>query len=140
MARHTTPTDQQVTEWAAWAAERPQAIKDVIAKHRLDPWTLYRLKSTNQRVFVISLFESGTVKVGVTGEYNLVTHERAVFDIDPADLEECDLPHDDEPLGSLDLSIDEIKHLPSGYIEPFMLITRSLKTYPRTWPKKGNAP
>lgn len=139
MARHTTPTDEEVAAWEAWLADRPQVIRDMVAKYKLDPWTLYRLKSTNQRVFMISLFESGTVKVGVTGEYNLVTHERAVFGIDPADLEECDLPSGDEPLGSLDLSVDELKNLPPGCIDPWMLITRSLKTYSRAWPKRSGA-
>lgn len=148
MARHTTPTDDQVAAWKAWLSDRPQVIKDMVAKHGLDPWTLYRLKSTNprvyvQRVYVVSLFEDGTVKVGVTGEFNLLTHERNVFGIDPADLEECDLPRDDEPLGSLELPVEELKTLmatgmPPGYLER-ALLTRSLKTYPRGWPKKASA-
>jgi hypothetical protein len=143
MARHTTPTDDQVTAWKEWVAERPQGIKDMITEHQFDPWTLYRLKSTNQRVYMVSLYEGGTVKVGVSGEFNLVTHERDVFGIDPADLEECDLPSDDERLGSLELPLDELKLLmatgmPPGYMEHAAL-TRTLKTYPRDWPKKADA-
>jgi hypothetical protein len=141
MARHAEPTADQISAWEAWRAERPQVIRDAIAKHGLDPWTLYRLTSTNQRVYLVSLFEDGTVKVGVSGEFNLLTHERDVFGIDPAELEECDLPRHDEPLGSLELPVEELQRLmiegmPPGYMEQ-SLRTRSLKTYPRDWPKAG---
>lgn len=138
MARHTTPTADQVAAWEAWVADRPPTIRDVIAKHRLDPWTLYRLTSTNQRVFLISVSESGRVRIGVTGEFNLVMSETAVFGIDPAELEECDLPSADERLGSLELTVEEIRRLTpedGPHYVAQALLTRPLKTYPRAWPK-----
>jgi len=147
MARFSTPTIETTAAWDAWVTKRPHAVKGMIANYRLDPWTLYRLKSTSQRVYLMSFNDNGTVKVAVTGEFNLVTHERAVFGIDPADLEECDLPHADELLGSLELPVAEIKRLmmegaPPGsqaardYME-HAARTRTLKTYSRDWPKKG---
>jgi hypothetical protein len=63
---------------------------------------LYRMKSTNRRVTVQSFNEGPpvTLTVNVEGKFNLVVMERAVFGIDPDDLEPCDLPGDDEMLGS----------------------------------------
>ena len=37
--------------------------------------------------------------VNITGDFNLITFSRQVFGIDPADLEECALPTDDEVVG-----------------------------------------
>jgi hypothetical protein len=121
MAKFTTPTKKQRALWVKWINERPQVIRDAVAQYKLDPWTLYKLKTTGQRVTLASISEPNptvnpliqkcTVRVGITGEFNLVTHERDVFGIDPADLEECDLPAADEQLGSLDLPHDLIKNL-----------------------------
>ena len=58
--RHTHPTGAQVREWVDWLAARPAPIREAVARHRLDPWTLYRLKTTGQRVFVLAFFEPGS--------------------------------------------------------------------------------
>jgi len=134
--RHTQPTRQQVKLWKKWVADRPACIREAVEKYKLDPWTLYRLKGTGPRVYVLSLSEPEptvnqlvqkvTVRVGVSGLYNLVTHERDVFGIDPADLEECDLPKPDEQVGSLDLPIDLVKNLHEQYkdsqVPPHMML------------------
>jgi hypothetical protein len=97
MARFFEPTAKQIKGWAKWAAKRPPVIQALAA--RFDPWTLYSLNG--QRVSVLGFNEDGTVSVALTGEFNLVTFDRHVFGVDPDNLTECDLPDDDEPLGTL---------------------------------------
>jgi hypothetical protein len=80
---------------ATWIAARPPAIREMI--RRWPPNLLYRLESTGHRVTIHSYFEGGTVTVSVTGTCKLVTFERNVFGVDPATLEECDLPAEGEP-------------------------------------------
>lgn len=86
-------------EAQAWIDERPDVIKAVIAK--TPPNLLYRLKTTGQRVTLYSYAESGTVSVVVSGQFNLTDFERKVFGVNPDNLEECDFPGPDEPLGVL---------------------------------------
>ena len=62
---------------------------------------MYSMKPHGQRVTLVSYSENGTVTVDVSAEWNLVTFQRQVFGVDPANLEECDLPDDDEPTGAL---------------------------------------
>lgn len=111
--RHTEPTPEQIEGYKKWVAERPERVRKVA--ERLDPWTLYRLKTSNQRVCLLGFDEEQdgrvTVRITVSGEFNLVTFERDVFGIDPDDLEECDLPGPNEQVGSLDLPIEEIRRL-----------------------------
>jgi hypothetical protein len=114
VTRYKEPTPENEQAWREWVASRPEAIR--VVAERYDPWTLYRLKTTNQRVFLQSFFDpdpDGKVlcRVAVSGEFNMVTFERSVFGIDPNDLEECDLPGADEPVGSLDLPIEVLKDL-----------------------------
>jgi hypothetical protein len=106
MARFMEPTDKQERGWAKWVHEQPPKVR-AIAK-RFDPWTLYRLKTTNQRVILLSISENNTITVAVTGQFNLVTHERQVFGINPDDLEPCDLPAEDEMVGSA-MTDDEVE-------------------------------
>jgi hypothetical protein len=82
-----------------WIDGRPKVIKAMIAK--TPPNLLYRLKPTGQRVTIYSYSEAGTVTVLVSGQYNLTDYERRVFGVNPDDLEECDLPGPNEPLGVL---------------------------------------
>lgn len=141
--RFTQPTPEQEKLWQEWLNEPGrEAIRKVAS--RFEPWTLYKLKTTGQRVYILSFSDpsrhrcdwcngtggpvppsgdpcnncggSGkvvkvTCRVGVSGEFNLVTFERDVFGIDPKDLEECDLPGPDELLGTMELPVDEIKKL-----------------------------
>lgn len=103
MARINEPTPEQETDWAEWVAERPDNIRKVA--ERFDPWTLYRMKNTNQRVTLCSFREQAngnvTLTVNITGEFNLMLFGKRVFGIDPNNLEECDLPAEGEPLGEV---------------------------------------
>ncbi len=83
--------------WQEWVDSRPPVVKALCEKY--PPNILFRLKDTGQRVYVISYQESGTVRVAITGEYNLINFSREVFGINPADLAECELPLPGEPLG-----------------------------------------
>ena len=118
--RFTQPTEEQERSFAAWVAERPEVVRALIGRMKFDPWTLYRLKSTGHRVGVTSFGEVCDPKPGkppvtltlcVSGRFNLVAFERNVFGIDPDDLEECDLPAADEPVGSAGLSPEEVMRM-----------------------------
>lgn len=85
--------------WNEWVASRPPVIQEMCAK--LPPDRLYRLSPTGHRVTLVSYSENGTVTVAVTGEYNALAFSRQVFGINPDDLTECDLPGEDEVLGTL---------------------------------------
>lgn len=82
--------------WDEWVSNRPPVIQELCAK--LPPDRLYRMKSTGQRVVLLSYSENHTVKVGVDPRFNqdhiarAMTPPYAVFGIPPDDLEECDLP------------------------------------------------
>lgn len=138
--KYVEPTEEQLALWKEWLAERPEEVRKVA--ERFDPWTLYRMKSTGQRVTLLAVGEDGTVRVNVTGEFNLLSHERAVFGIDPDDLVECDLPGDDEPLGTFDLTVDEVKKYMSDKeqrAQPLAVtigVSHKLRTYPRNWRTK----
>lgn len=96
------PTDEQQKGWEKFLESRPAHVRAVAEKFQ--PWTLYRMKSTGHRVTIASFSEntdgSVTLVVNVTGQFNLVFFERAVFGIPPEDLEECDLPERDELVGA----------------------------------------
>lgn len=110
MARIVEPTPEQERKWKKWVEGRPENVRSVA--ERFDPWSLYRLKSTGQRVTVYSFGEekdgSVTLTVDITGEFNYIVFDRQVFGIDPNDLEPCDLPAADELLGTL-LSPADVK-------------------------------
>ena len=59
------------------------------------------MKSTGQRVTLVSYGEDGTLRVLVSGQYNCIVFDREVFGIAADDLEECDLPGADEMTGTL---------------------------------------
>lgn len=86
-------------EQMEWMESRPEEIKQMIEK--IPPNLLYMMKSSGHRVTIYSYGEDGTVTVFVSGQYNQVTFERRVFGIKPEDLEECDLPDENEELGVL---------------------------------------
>ena len=85
--------------WDEWLSERPQEIKEMAATW--PPNKLYRLKTTQQRCTLYSYSEDGTVTVNITGDHNLIPFSRQVFGINPNDLEECELPGKDEPVGEM---------------------------------------
>lgn len=100
MARVHEPTAEQEAGWAAWVAERPPAVRAVA--ERFDPWSLYRLKSSGHRVLIYSFDEADpvTLTVDVLARYNQLAFERRVFGIPPDDLEPCEPPAADEPVGA----------------------------------------
>jgi hypothetical protein len=105
MARWTEPEAEEVTAWKEWVASRPAAVRKIA--ERLEPWTLYRLKDTGQRVTLYSISEDGTVTVDITGEYNAMLFDRQVFGINPNDLIPCDLPAKHEVTGTM-MTPDEV--------------------------------
>ncbi len=102
MANAWEPDAAQLKSWAEWCETRPCNVRRVAEK--CPPWKLFRM-DTGHRVTVTSYQEreasphTVSVTVAVTGEYNRVRFARQVFGIDPDELEECDLPGDDEELG-----------------------------------------
>jgi hypothetical protein len=99
MARIVEPTPEQESDWKQWVSERPDVVR--LVAERFDPWSLYRMKSTGQRVTLYSFSEDGTVTVNVSGDYNFVLFERSVFGVDPDDLEPCEVPPPNEHVGTL---------------------------------------
>ena len=70
MARIIEPTPEMLVEWQQWLDKKPEVIKQLAA--RFDPWTLYRMKDTDQRVIIESYNEDGTMNMEVSSTYNLV--------------------------------------------------------------------
>ena len=105
MANIHDPSEEELTEWREWLASRPQNVRDVAEK--LEPWKLYRLNSSGNRVLIMSFgepvdpAEPVTVRAAVLGLFNRIVFERSVFGILPSELTECDLPAPDEPLGAM---------------------------------------
>jgi len=103
MARFYEPTAEQEAGYRAWVASRPATVRAVA--ERFEPWSLYRLQSTGQRVtvaaFGVTADGTVTVSVNVLALFNFVTFERQVFGIHPDELEPCELPAPDEPTGAL---------------------------------------
>src|ERR1700733_11826949 len=98
MARFCEPTKEQLAGWNKWVMDRPLHVR-VIAE-RFEPWSLYRMQSTDHRVTLVSFDEEEnkrvTLRVNVSAEFNFVSFERCVFGIDPDDLTPCELPTPDE--------------------------------------------
>lgn len=92
-------TKEQKKEWNNWVKTRPPIIQEMCKK--FPPNRLYRLKTTGHRVTLYSFCEDGTISVNVTGKYNAIVFDRCVFGIHPDDLEECDPPNENEPLGTV---------------------------------------
>lgn len=89
--RSRTPKGDAV--WKAWLDERPPVVR--VLAERFPPTHLFRIKTTDQRVVVVSYSENGTMRIQVLAEYN-PKHFRVgiqVFGIAPDDLE--DLPEDE---------------------------------------------
>ncbi len=99
-------TEKQKREWEEWLGGRPPEVRIVAEKY--PPNKLYRMKGTGHRVLLYSYCEDGTVTVIVSGKYNLVTMERRVFGISPDSLEPCDIPDENEPVGAMFQTDDEI--------------------------------
>ena len=97
--------EEQEPYWSEWLAEQPPTIRALIARY--PPNRLYQM-ADGQRVTIAGYRDDGTVTVDVSGEFNLVTFERCVVGVDPAELVECDLPDEDELIGALLMERAEI--------------------------------
>jgi hypothetical protein len=85
MTRFMEPTAEQEAIWDEWVADRPPVVRAILEK--IDPWALYRLKSTDQIVHFYSCNEDGTITVDIESEHNpFMVIGRRVFGIDPDDL------------------------------------------------------
>lgn len=111
MAAFIEPTPEIEAAWKEWLAERPEKIRAVA--ERFNPWSLYRLKDTGQRVTILSFGEDedGKVKmrVNVSAQFNFLLFERQVFGIDPDDLTPCELPAPDKPVGAALTTPEEVE-------------------------------
>jgi hypothetical protein len=105
-----TPTPAEAAEWEAWVAARPADIREVA--ERLNPWTLYRLKTTGQYVTVLSyqeadpdgdpMFHNVTLNINVDARWNFAAFPgRRVFGVDPDDLEETDEMPEEQHFGPI---------------------------------------
>ena len=81
-------TPEQAKEWGAWLADRPASVQAVGAK--VNPFQLYILKKTGQRVRLSSIFEDGFVSVDVLPFLNIDPIGFNVFGVDPNELEPTD--------------------------------------------------
>lgn len=108
--------------WNEWVATRPEIVQATCRK--LPPDRLYSLQPNGHRVTLYSYSEDGTVTVNVNGECNAIMFDRRVFGINPDDLTECDIPGDDEIVGTVLTEESEIKeHI--DLIRPAILAARS---------------
>jgi len=114
--------EEQKKEWNEWVTSRPEVIQDLC--RRFPPYNLYRLKTTGSRVTLYSYSEDGTITVNITGEYNALMFDRQVFGIKPEDLEECDLPSEDERLGTI-LTKEEDVNAFIDIVRPTILADRN---------------
>ena len=110
MANIIEPTPENLEEHSKWLEELPPNEREIMEKY--PPWKLYRMKSTGQRVTILSVgtFDDGIkFRVNISGKYNAILFERQVFGVDYEDLEECDLPT--EPVGALFKEQEEINEM-----------------------------
>ena len=105
-----------------WVSTRPPVVQDLC--RRFPPDRLYRIKDSGHRCTIYSYAEDGTMKVNVTGQFNFLTFDRQVFGIKPENLEECDLPGEDEHLGTAFTDEGEIDSLIDA-LRPAVLAARS---------------
>lgn len=86
------PTEEIEAMWTQWLAERPAFVRRVA--ERFNPWTMYKLVGTGQRVMIIGFHSSkeGDPREEVTA-YVYVEHPvlgplsgRKVFGIDPEEV------------------------------------------------------
>ncbi len=95
----------QQAEWDAWLADRPDCIRE--AGKKLVPWKLYYDRESGMRCTLVGFTEvkppdqprKAEVIADFTGRYNLISFNRRVHGLSVDQLEECDLPAENEPLG-----------------------------------------
>lgn len=105
------PVDEAALK--VWAESRPPIVQALIRSH--PPGRLYRIKTSGHRATLYAYDEDGTIKVHVTGKYNLVAFDRTVFGVKPEDLEECELPGPGEILGTALTEDEDVNALIAAY-------------------------
>jgi len=106
MAKIFEMTKEEKVEYQTWVESMPDDIQKMIRKY--PPDRLYALKPSLQRVTIASYVEDGSVTVTVSGKFNLIAFDRNVFGVNPKDLIECDLPKENEALGTILTDQDDI--------------------------------
>ena len=101
--------------WREWVASKPAVVQEMCAI--VPPDRLYRMKDSGHRVTVVSYSENRTVTVAVSGRFNCLAFERQVFGIKPEELEECDIPTDEEPVGAMLTEREDVKAFIDGMKE-----------------------
>jgi hypothetical protein len=126
MTRLQEPSPEEEKAYKRWLRSRPKGVRKVAA--RIDPWTLYRLKTTGQRVTIYSFSEQKdgavTLTVSVTGQFNPVVFDKNVFGISPDDLEPCEPPAPNELVGTLFTDDNEVEAY-IDLIRPSVLAARA---------------
>lgn len=77
----------------AWVETRPASVQEMARRVRYNRW--YLMKQTNQRCYLYSYSEDGTVTVDVAPRgdgFDIFPFGHRVFGVDPTDLEECEAP------------------------------------------------
>jgi hypothetical protein len=59
------------------------------------------MKPSGKRVTICAFSDDRTITVNISGQFNFLMFSRLVFGVDPDDLEPCDMPSDDEIVGSM---------------------------------------
>lgn len=125
------PTTTQLAAWREWVISRPDHVR--VVAERFNPWTLYRMISTGQRVTIYSFVElddvdkSVALTVSVDGRFNRVMFSRLVFGISPDDLVECNLPGPDEDIGDIAAELEFMdESIRSGVIPRLRAVLNSL--------------
>jgi hypothetical protein len=86
--RYHDPSQKQLTAWDDYKgtlSEIGRAVADTV-----DPWTLYLIQETGQRVHVVEVGNDGTLVVAVDKRFNPGCVERNVFGILRSDLSPID--------------------------------------------------
>ena len=94
MARYREPSETEEQMWKGWVASRPPDVEAIAS--RFEPFSVYRMKSTGQVVVPIGFTEPHegpvTLLVQLAGEFNPQPGERPIENVDPDDLEPCEIP------------------------------------------------
>lgn len=107
----------------------PPEVRTVALKY--DMITLYRLKPTGQRVFIIDYAfnrktKDVTLTVAITGDFNYVDINKKML-VKPYDLEECELPGPDEKLGTKFVTPEEISaHIKAERVRRGIVLPHSI--------------
>lgn len=102
------PTEEERADWVEWAKDRPAVVRAIA--ERINPWTIYELATTGQRVTLVAIAENGTVRVDVAAVLNPgLDFERTVFGISPDDMKPWAIPDDFEPGGNPSMSLEDVE-------------------------------